>query len=65
MIFLVLGTLPIFEKWKILSLHRCCEYVLVEKKCPKETDHKINKYDFRATDFDENLNLIKRSLSAI
>ena len=47
------------------QLHSCCEYVLVEKKCPKETNHKINKYDFRATDFDENLNLLKRSLSAI
>ena len=34
-----------------------------EKKCRKKTDHKINKYDFPAADFDENLNLIKVHLT--
>ena len=45
--------------------HSSPEYVLIEKKSPKETDHKFIKYDFSATDFDENLNIFWSPFSAI
>ena len=38
----------------------CPEYVLIEKKCTIEADHKFIKNDLPSTDFDENLNILLR-----
>ena len=39
-------------RWHRLT-HSYLEYVSVEKKWPKKNDHKINKYDLLAVDFDK------------
>ena len=47
------------------TAHSCAEYVLIEKKLAKETNHKFIKYDLKITDFDENINIMKSPFSAI
>ena len=34
-----------FDDCTVPICHSCCEYVLIEKLCTKETDHKFIKYN--------------------
>ena len=45
--------------------HSSPENVLIEKKSPKESDHKFIKYNLPTTDFGENLKNIAGAFSAI
>ena len=52
------------KDWYYIT-HSCPKYVLIEKKCAKETDHKFIKCDHPTTELDENLNHIKSAITSI